>query len=244
MSDHQQLSREYFRFKQFFVRHDRCAMKVGTDGILLGAWARIPDGRVRILDVGSGSGLISLQLAQRYPEAVLTALEIEEEAALQSAENFMESPWSDRLECIIGDFADPPAFSDLFHGIISNPPFHSASTSKRPGGRGRARNTSALPPSTLFRQAFNLSSSEARFSLIWPGDTFSEIEEGAALAGWFPSRLTRIRTRIGGPCKRILSEWVKVPANRREEDELCIGDAEGNYSREYIRLTADFYLDL
>ncbi len=219
-------------------------MKVGTDGILLGAWARFPNGRIRILDAGSGSGLISLQLAQRYPEAVVTALEIESDAVLQCSENFERSPWADRLECVRGDFADPPAFPAPFHGIISNPPFHSASTSQLPGGRGRARNAAALPPSILFRQAFDLSSKEACFSLIWPSDTFGELVDIAAHSGWFPSRRTRVRARAAGTCKRILSEWVKVPGNRLEEDELCIGDTDGNYSPAYIRLTRDFYLGM
>ena len=111
----------YFQFKQFTVRHDKCAMKVGTDGVLLGAWAPVQDVK-RILDVGAGSGLISLQLAQRNPEAVITSVEIDPAAAAQAQENIQSSPWSNRMEVVCCDFRKYHP-EDKFDLIVSNPPF-------------------------------------------------------------------------------------------------------------------------
>ena len=111
----------YFQFKQFTVRHDKCAMKVGTDGVLLGAWAPVQDVK-RILDVGAGSGLISLQLAQRNPEAVITSVEIDPAAAAQAQENIQSSPWSNRMEVVCCDFRKYHP-EDKFDLIVSNPPY-------------------------------------------------------------------------------------------------------------------------
>ena len=115
------MSNPYFQFKQFTVRHDKCAMKVGTDGVLLGAWAPVQNAKY-ILDVGAGSGLISLQLAQRNPWASITSIEIDPAAAAQAKENIQSSPWSDRMEVICSDFRDYHA-ENKFDLIVSNPPY-------------------------------------------------------------------------------------------------------------------------
>ena len=112
------MSNHYFQFKQFTVWHDRCAMKIGTDGVLLGAWAPA-EGARRVLDVGTGSGLIALQMAQRLPEAQIVAIELDPSAAGQAAENFAASPWSDRLEVVCDDFAHFTAC--LFNIFIAGP---------------------------------------------------------------------------------------------------------------------------
>ncbi len=136
-----------FQFRQFHVGHDQCAMKVGTDGVLLGAWANAPAAG-RILDVGTGSGIIALMLAQRYPIAFVSAVEIDANAARQAAENVRRSPWPDRIRVFNESFAKfcqrPENGAGRFHGIICNPPFFQAGTRSRDLSRRRARHDDQL----------------------------------------------------------------------------------------------------
>lgn len=165
------MSNPYFQFKQFTVRHDKCAMKVGTDGVLLGAWAPVQNAKY-ILDVGAGSGLISLQLAQRNPWASITSIEIDPAAAAQAKENIQSSPWSDRMEVICSDFRDYHA-ENKFDLIVSNPPYFVDALKCPDNQRCMARHTSELNYELLFGHSTHLLSEQGIISVIIP----SEVEK-------------------------------------------------------------------
>ena len=145
------MSNSYFQFKQFTVFHDRCAMKVGTDGVLLGAWTRTGQG-CSILDIGTGTGLIALILAQRIPDARITAVELDREAALQAAENVRNSPWAARIEVVEADIRQyATRVSHPFDIIVSNPPFFNSSLHSPSEARTQARHTDSLSYAELFQ---------------------------------------------------------------------------------------------
>ena len=236
---HTQMSNTYFKFKQFTIHHDRCAMKVGTDGVLLGAWASVRDAR-RILDVGTGSGLIAIQLAQRTPEAQVTAIEIDAAAAGQAQENVARSPWGDRMEVVCMDFG---AYSpqEKFDLIVSNPPYFVDALRSPDAQRRMARHTEGLNYEVLFRHSSELLAEDGRLAIIIPTEV-EELALGSAFAqGWFLARRTNVYTKPGKKCRRLLLEFVKMPVPYVSTD-LYIERAEGGYSEDYVTLTRDFYL--
>ncbi|MBU3813011.1 MAG: tRNA1(Val) (adenine(37)-N6)-methyltransferase [Candidatus Bacteroides intestinipullorum] len=233
------MSNTYFKFKQFTIHHDRCAMKVGTDGVLLGAWASVRDAR-RILDVGTGSGLIAIQLAQRNPEARITAIEIDSDASGQAQENVSRSPWGDRIEVLCMDFGKyfPQEKFDL---VVSNPPYFVDALRSPDAQRRMARHTEGLNYEMLFRHTRDLLAEEGRLAVILPTEV-EELALGSAFAqGWFLARRTNVYTKPGKKCRRLLLELVRKPVAYAAAD-LFIERAEGGYSDEYIALTQDFYL--
>ena len=167
----------YFRFRQFTVWHDRCAMKVGTDGVLLGAWAG--QGRPgKILDIGTGSGLIALMLAQRFPEALITGIEPDAEAAAQAGENFLCSPWHDRLAvstATLQDFTSGAAGKETFDLIVSNPPFYDSTLLNPDARRSAARHTATLPYSELMHCASALMTGTSELDIIIPSEYWRQI---------------------------------------------------------------------
>ena len=184
----------YFRFRQFTVWHDRCAMKVGTDGVLLGAWAG--QGRPgKILDIGTGSGLIALMLAQRFPEARITGIEPDAEAAAQAGENFLCSPWHDRLAvstATLQDFTSGAAGKETFDLIVSNPPFYDSTLLNPDARRSAARHTATLPYSELMRCASALMTGTSELDIIIPSEYWRQILQAAGDNGLAPQRLVRI----------------------------------------------------
>lgn len=239
------MSNHYFQFKQFTVWHDRCAMKIGTDGVLLGAWAPA-EGARRVLDVGTGSGLIALQMAQRLPEAQIVAIELDPSAAGQAAENFAASPWSDRLEVVCDDFAHFTA--SPFDLILSNPPYFSRSLHNPDASRCMARHNDTLPYTTLFRQSATLLSPHGQVCVIVP----TEVEHEVMDAAWFShlrlTRATSLYTKPGKPCKRLLLAFTLRSEGEYglppQTDELYIHQTDGSYSPFYRQLTEPFYLKL
>lgn len=237
------MSNDYFQFKQFLVRHGRCAMKVGTDGVLLGAWAPV-EGAARILDVGTGTGLVALQLAQRAPGACITAVEIDPEAAAQAEENVAASPWGERIRVVCHDFGtlrrdwpgEPPY--DL---IVSNPPYFTEALVCPDPTRRMARHTESLPYGVLLREAAAWLAPEGRVALIFPADAEPRVVEAAALAGLYPCRRMGGYTKPGKPLRRVLMAFSArlVPC---VGEELFIHQADGGYSEGYRRLTGEFYL--
>ena len=176
----------YFRFKQFTVWHDRCAMKVGTDGVLLGAWAgqeRLGETQVNhprnILDIGTGSGLIALMLAQRFPQARITGIDCDKDAAMQAMENFTGSPWADRLRAVrtgLQDFCrDTATAAERFDLIVSNPPFYDNTLTNPDSRRCAARHTGGLPHDELLLLSAGLLSDTGVFSLIVPSESEKSI---------------------------------------------------------------------
>lgn len=233
------MSNNYFEFKQFTVFHDRCAMKVGTDGVLLGAWADVQGAR-RILDVGTGSGLIAMQLAQRAPAASVSAVEIDAAAAGQARENVARSPWGERIEVVCMDFG---AYSpqEKFDLIVSNPPYFVDALRSPDAQRRMARHTEGLNYEVLFRHSSDLLAADGRLAIIIPAEV-EELALGSAFTqGWFFARRTNVYTKPGKKCRRLLLEFVRKPVTYVSTD-LYIERAEGGYSEDYIALTKDFYL--
>lgn len=230
----------YFRFKQFIVFHDRCAMKVGTDGVILGAWADCK-GANTILDIGTGSGLIALMVAQRS-RAVIDAIDLNEEAVEQARDNFAASPFAERLRAYrisLQNFC-PERKYDL---IVSNPPYFSASLKTPDPHRTAARHDESLTPEELLDYAVSLLSETGRIALIYPADNFERITSAAMNRGLFLSRKTLVSPTPQLPPKRVLLEYSQIETMCSEE-KFHIETARHQYSEEYIRLTGDFYLNL
>ena len=231
----------YFAFKQFTIRHDRCAMKVGTDGVLLGAWTDTTHSR-HVLDIGTGTGLIALMLAQRCPEAQITAIDIDAEAVAQAKENILSSPWRGRVEATLQDICSY-AEQSMFDTIVSNPPYFINSLKCPDGQRNTARHTDTLDADRLLSKVTELLTPDGRFSLILPAEQTDEILSLAESHGLYPSRQTWVITRPGLSPKRILLEFRKSPATFAA-NELVIELERHVYSEDYIALTKDFYLKL
>lgn len=229
-----------FKFKRFTVRHDRCAMKVGTDGVLLGAWAR---GGRRILDIGTGSGLVALMMAQRFPEALVTGVEVDEVACNQAAENMAASPFADRMEAVGGRIQDQD-FPHPFDAIVCNPPFYAEESLHSPDRRrAMARHNDSLPFSDLFRTAARTLSQKGQFSLIVPQGALSEVLSEAALAGLCVGRRLDLRSKPGKETGRMLLEFGRGREDAEEKwAEETVYDADGARSHWYQELTRDFYL--
>lgn len=234
-----------FQFKQFSIEQDRCAMKIGTDGVLLGAWAPLENNPFSILDIGAGTGVIALMLAQRSNAEQIDALEIDEEAYEQSVDNFENSPWSDRLFCFhagLDEFMEEP--EDEYDLIVSNPPFYTDDFKSATEQRDLARFADAMPFEDLIEAADLLLSENGIFAAIIP---FKEEENFLALAAAFelyPVKITRVKGTPTTEIKRSLLAFSRIEKIDFPTDELIIETARHIYTPEYIELTKDFYLKM
>lgn len=234
-----------FQFKQFTIEQDQCAMKVGTDGVLLGAWAPIVDATYNILDIGSGTGLIALMLAQRSNAQQIEAIEIDESAYEQCVDNFENSPWNDRLFCFhagLDEFLEEME-DEAYDLIVSNPPFYTEDYQSNDEKRDLARFENALPFDELIESAAHLLSEFGVFALIVP---YKEEEKIIALAKEFqlyPFKITRVK---GTPTSEIKRSLLAFTWDEQvlETDELIIETARHQYTNEYIELTKEFYLKM
>lgn len=234
-----------FQFKQFTIEQDRCAMKVGTDGVLLGAWTPIAVDTNSILDIGSGTGLIALMLAQRSNANQIDAVEIDEEAYEQCVENFENSPWSDRLFCFhaaLDELVEDP--EDEYDVIISNPPFYSEDFKTDNIQRDLARFQDAMPFEGLIEAADLLLSENGLFAVIIP---FKEEERFIDLCAKFelyPVKVTRVKGAHKTPIVRSLMAFKRYELAVLEADELVVEINRHEYTDDYINLTKDFYLKM
>ena len=234
-----------FKFKQFTINQDRCAMKVGTDGVLLGAWVPIDNRPFSVLDIGAGTGLIALMLAQRSSAEQIDALEIDEEAYEQAVDNFENSPWGDRLFCYhagLDEFMEEP--EDEYDLIVSNPPFYSEDYKSNDEQRDLARFQDALPFEDLVEAADLLLSENGVFAVIIP---FSEEERFVALAKEFelyPIKITRVKGTPTAIIKRSLLAFSRNEGAKVIVDELIIEVARHDYTEDYMKLTKEFYLKM
>lgn len=230
-----------FRFKQFTVADEDCAMKVGTDAVLLGAWAEVGQA-TNILDIGTGSGVIALMLAQRAPESCITGIDIEPSAARQADFNFRQSPWADRLTACgisLQDFVSvTPQSYDL---IVSNPPYFRNGLKAPDDQRNSARHTDLLSYEELLSCAVRLLRSEGTLAFILPVSEELAFVEMAKHNALFPWRICRVRGRAGKPFKRVLISFRQTVGNVWEE-ELTLEDGPNVRSMVYRALTADYYL--
>jgi tRNA1Val (adenine37-N6)-methyltransferase len=231
-----------FQFKQFTVNQDQCAMKVGTDGVLLGAWTSLRNNPQSVLDIGAGTGLIALMLAQRSPTSDIEALEIDAAAYEQCVDNFEASPWADRLFCYhagLDEFVDE--MDSDYDTIVSNPPFYVENVSSGNAKRDNARQSQSLPFDELLQGAAALLGPNGTFSTIIP---FKEERRFMALAKEFqlyPNRICRVLGHPKAEVKRSLLEFG-FGQNRVEKDQLVIEHERHVYTDEYVALTKEFYL--
>lgn len=235
------MANKYFRFKQFTVKQEHCAMKVGTDGVLLGSWATITAAATRILDIGTGTGLIALMAAQRAPVAMIDAVELETEAAGQAGENFESSPWADRLtvyNTAIQEFR-PESKYDV---ILSNPPYFSRSLKNESLKKCLARHNESLPPADLGACVRQLLSDNGTFAAILPYEEANVFIAEAVEYGLYLTRRTDIHGRRAKPVKRVLMEFAKQPAWRLDSSRMHLENEDGSRSAAYAELTREFYL--
>jgi len=233
-----------FKFKQFSLGQDQSAMKIGTDGVLTGAWIPCEDAG-SLLDIGTGTGLIALMAAQRS-SAKIDAVEIEENAARQAKENFSNSPWHQRLHCIHQDFtlwADTPG-EHSYDLIVSNPPYFRNSLKNPDISRATARHHDTLNPDSLLKGVARLLSPQGKFCMILPSDSLNSFSIAASAHGLYLTRAVQVHTRPDQPPKRGLIQMEKQPKETEFSLLLLYGEGPRGMSQEYIRLTKDFYLFL
>ncbi|AKA35319.1 tRNA1(Val) (adenine(37)-N6)-methyltransferase [Flagellimonas lutaonensis] len=233
-----------FKFKQFTINQDRCAMKVGTDGVLLGAWTGLENNPGTILDVGAGTGLIALQLAQRSTAETIDAVELDDNAFEQCVENFEASPWPDRLFCYHASFQEfVEEIDDTYDLIVSNPPFYSENVSSGNTSRDLARQNQSLPFNDLIVGVSKLLSGRGSFATIIPHEKEASFVEMAAENNLYSSRVTKVKGHPDSNFKRSLLQFSRIESIP-SIDELTIEISRHRYTPEFISLTKDFYLKM
>ena len=232
-----------FQFKEFTIEQDQCAMKIGTDGVLLGAWTTVKN-EFSILDLGTGTGVISLMLAQRSNAEVIEAIEIDGAAFEQAVSNFENSMWSDRLSCYhasLHEFAKE--IEEKYELIISNPPFYTDANPSTNKERSIARFEDAMPFSHLANAAAYLLDPNGIFAIIIP---YKEEEKFVSLAkenNLFLNRVCRVKGNEKSPIKRSLLEFSFKETVITEEN-LTIETERHVYTEDYKQLVQDFYLKM
>lgn len=237
------MSNPYFRFKQFTVRHDQCAMKVGTDGVLLGVWTNVTKA-VNILDVGSGSGLVALMLAQRNLQSKIDAIEIDVSASIQANENFNNSPFNNLSACINTSFQEFGKISTKRYDlIVSNPPFFCRSLKSPDAQRSTARHTDNLLIEEFIAISAKLLNKNGRISFIFPSTDKDYLIATGKENGLCLSRLTNVYPTPQSDVKRVLIEFANQSCET-EISDLIIEIERHTYSPEFTSLAKDFYLKL
>ncbi|KLN95820.1 tRNA(1)(Val) (adenine(37)-N(6))-methyltransferase TrmN [Moellerella wisconsensis] len=232
-----------FTFKQFFVGHDRCAMKVGTDGVLLGAWAPV-ENACKALDIGCGSGLISLMLAQRQPRLHIDAIELDPVAAEQAAENFQASPWADRLQVYAENVLDfVQQTQNKYALIVSNPPYFEPAVSCRDSYRDQARYTGTLNHQSLLMCAKKLLTADGLFCVVLPSDVAENVEQLALQQGWSVFQRTNISDKSTTPIHRVLLAFSQQPTETLIDSLVLKQDDGKTYTPQFIQWITDFYVN-
>lgn len=244
-----------FAFKQFTVAQDRCAQKIGTDGVLLGAWATprivVPE---TILDIGTGTGIIALMLAQRFPAAQIDAVELSAQAHSQATENFENSPWADRLFCYHAAFQEYyEEIEDRYDLIVSNPPFFDSNNLQEKNTlsdeRQQARFDDALPFEELLYGVYQLLETTGTFCCVIPAARETRFLEIAAHYKLYPSHITQLKGTASSAVKRSMLQLHFIfhqdrPAITPTTDLLIIEQKRHQYTNEYQELVKDFYLNM
>lgn len=229
---------EVFAFKQFALRQDNCGMKVTTDAVMLGAWAEAPEGPSRILDIGTGTGLLAMMMAQRYPEARVVGIEVESDAARQAQDNAARSVFADRVTIVEGDVKEYEP-EELFDAIVCNPPYYQEEASKISPNRKRklARQTHTLDFDQLFTAARRLLRSQSSLlSVVIPTDAYGHMVGEAIIHGFHIERIVHLHFSKKKKSKRCLIEF------RQSVDSKCITERHLIESPWYYQLVNDFYL--
>lgn len=234
------MSNPYFQFKQFKVEHDRCAMKVGTDGVLLGAWAEVTDAR-RVLDIGTGTGLIALMVAQRTRDARIEGIDVDEAAVEQAEENVAASPWKDRILIRKEDIRQTQETG--YDVIVSNPPYFEEQVTCPDERRNTARHAGELGFDELLDAVCRLLTADGIFSVVLPTGAYDRFVALAAVRHLYIRRCTWVFTKPTAKPKRVLLAFGRTICPWQEE-HLYIMENPPAYSGAYKALTGDFYLNI
>ncbi len=230
-----------FRFKNFFVNDSNTSMKVGIDGVVIGAYARL-NKKYSILDVGAGSGIISLILAQRYSEAFITAIELHAEAFGDCKNNFANSPWHNRLELVNADFLFHD-FGKKFDAIVSNPPFFDANNFDSFNGRLLARNNKLLPLNSFLKKSASILMNGGDLILIYPYIQRKKLIEEAFMAGFYLNNELKIRDNDKSEFKRSVLHFTKLMETATVDvKSISLKDSNGSFSSDFSKLTKALYL--
>ena len=241
------MSKALFEFREFTIRQDKCAMKIGTDGVLLGAWCREagPASCDRILDIGTGTGVIALMCAQQWETALIDAVEIDVDAAAQAHENFGLSPWAGRL-CVhpvsIRDFHLQTEARE-YDMIVTNPPFYNGTLLPDDESRATARHTNALPFDELMDIASQRLSEHGKLCIIFPTSEWDKVAISAISNGLSPVVITDVVTKDGKTPTRSLAAFSRQP-DIPPRNTLVIRDGQGAYTERYRQLVTPFYKSL
>ena len=233
-----------FRFKKFEIHQDQCAMKIGTDAVLLGAWSNIEANPYSILDIGAGTGILALMLAQRTNAEIIDAIEIVENAYEQCVENFENSPWNDRLFCYHASLEEfTEEIDDKYDLIISNPPFYSEEYKSNNKERDLARFEDALPFEQLLYSVAKLLDPKGSFNVIIPFETENHFIALSKNYNLLPAEILRVK---GTPESKTTRSLISFSFDKKaiKSNELVIEISRHNYTKDYIRLTKDFYLKM
>jgi len=229
-----------FKMKQFDISDFGSGMKVGTDGIILGAWAGA-EAPKHILDIGTGSGLIALMLAQRFPNAIIHAIDIDALSEEQARYNIANSPFTKRIQSFHASLSEWSLIKQEYYDmLVCNPPFFNQKDNSESSSRSFARNLNYLPPESLFEYACLLAKPTAKLSIIYPGEI--EIESVVQESGWFTERLTRVHTTEQKLSKRTLYQFSRLSQPCKKQT-LYLRDSLG-YTKEYRDLVKGFYTSL
>ncbi|UGU14221.1 methyltransferase [Sinomicrobium kalidii] len=241
------MSDKPFHFKKFSVHQDKCAMKVGTDGVLLGAWTDVSGNPFSVLDIGAGTGLIALMLAQRCDAELIDAVEIENAAYEQCVDNFENSSWNDRLFCYHASLEEfTREMEDTYDLIVSNPPFYRENISTGDKQRDMARSAVSLPFSELVKSVSLLLAEEGSFCVIIPYREEKEFRGLAEKHGLFPYHITRVKGSEEGEGSEVKRSLLAFSFVQKDVyvDELAIERGRHQYTEQYVNLTRDFYLKM
>lgn len=236
------MSKDCFSFKRFTVYQDRCAMKVGTDGVLLGAWAQ---GGKSVLDIGTGTGLVALMMAQRFPFSSVEAIDIDGECCIQAEENVANSPFLKYIHIYRASLQN--FFNEnrqiYFDAIVSNPPYFVNSLKSPDGKRTAARHSDSLPFSVLLRISCEFLGEGGTLSVVLPIEARNGFVTEAFHLGLYVSREVKIRTTPKKDPSRVLLEFQKQFSSLPDATEVTLMELDGTRSSWYRQLTGDFYLD-
>lgn len=231
-----------FRFRQFDVRQDHTAMKVGTDSDLLGALA---SGGGRVLDVGTGTGVLALMMAQRFEETQIVAVEIDEGAVMDATFNFKSSPWADRLTLVhdsFEHFAEIHGGKQAFDAVVCNPPYFENALECDDPGRKLARHASSLSFGALVEGVSRLLTPDGLFTVILPVEARASFDSECVMRGLWLCRRVEIHTVARKPAKRVVSVYSPRRTETPEIEKRCLRDADNGCSLWYRELMSDFLL--
>ncbi len=237
------MANQYFQFKQFTIQQEHCAMKVSTDACIQGAWTPIGDNVQRVLDIGTGTGLLSLMLVQRNEQVHIDAIELDEQAAVQATENIKHAPWSERINLVQADARnyEPGRHYDM---VICNPPFFNNSLLGDTDSRNTARHTLTLSYNDLLTVLDKVLMKEGYASILLPVAEHEEWEKLLNKNNWYISHRLLIQPKESGMPNRVVSLCSRNKLDDTIEEKLVIYSGLNEYTPEATELLKPFYLKL